>query len=570
MGRQGAMKTMRNRKVVAGLALLTLGLFGVGVRALAQDAQQGASPLRRAVRLSYVDGQVTVAQGSQMLADHATVNTPLFEGEQLTTADDGKAEIQFEDGSVARLAPDSSLTLSVLRGSGSSGVADVTVNSGLAYLEFQGGGQAGQISAHFGSSAATTSGFTVLRVDMDTPPGTVSVFSGNAHLQIAASPNGAAAEADIHGGEMITLNGSDPNQYLVSESIEPDSWDAWNSDRDEALTAASATQSQTPIDLGSGTGSPAWSDLSANGSWYDMPGQGYMWSPFEAANAGFDPYGNGNWMFTPGYGYVWASGYPWGYLPFQFGMWNYYGGFGWGWTPGVGGYSPWWGTGYYGGPNVGTGPAGYQPVTRPHLSRQPIGHRPMPVISVNRQGVIAHGALPARGQSTPVTIAGNKVSAIHPLPSQPVYSHQGFVASGNHSTLGSAGAQRGNGLSTHALPESRGGYLLGGTNGRSRSYVPGESRGRQGYTSQRTSSGMRGLTPSDRSARSYSSGSSSRSGRSSGGLHSLGSYHSSSSGGFHGSSGGGGFHGSSGGGSHGSGGGGHGGGHGGGGGGGGH
>ncbi len=539
------MKTMRNCKRVAGLALLTLGLFGAGVAAQPQQAQQGAGSLRRAVRLSYVDGQVTLAQGSLVLADHAVVNTPLFEGEQLTTADDGKAEIQFEDGSVARLAPDSSLTLQVLRGSGSSGVAAVTVNSGLAYLEFQGGEQAGRISVHFGSSVAITSGFTVLRVDMDMPPGTMSVFSGNAHLLIDASPNGAASETDLHGGEMITLNGSDPNQYLVSESIEPDSWDAWNSDRDETLTAASAAQSQTPIDLGSGTGSPAWGDLSANGSWYNVPGQGYMWSPYDAADSGFDPYGNGDWMYTPGYGYVWASGYPWGYLPFQFGMWNYYGGFGWGWAPGAGGYMPWWGSGYYGGPNIGNGPAGYRPVSRPNPPHQPIGHHPMPVISVSRHEVFAHSPLPARGQSAPVTIAGNRVSAIHPLPSQPAGMHQGFVASGNHSGLGMAGSQPGNGLASHALPESRSGYLLGGTSGRPRSDLSGGSLGRQSYTSQRTSSGVRGLTPGDRSSRSYSSGSLSRSGKSSGGLHTLGSSHSSSAGGSHSSSGGGGggFHG---------------------------
>ena len=36
----------------------------------------------------------------------------------LATGDDGRAEIQFEDGSVARISPDSSLTLSALRGQG--------------------------------------------------------------------------------------------------------------------------------------------------------------------------------------------------------------------------------------------------------------------------------------------------------------------------------------------------------------------------------------------------------------------------------------------------------------------
>ena len=43
-----------------------------------------------------------LAQGNQVLADQAVANTPLLEGTQLTTADNGRAEIQFEDGSVAR------------------------------------------------------------------------------------------------------------------------------------------------------------------------------------------------------------------------------------------------------------------------------------------------------------------------------------------------------------------------------------------------------------------------------------------------------------------------------------
>ena len=121
--------------------------------------------------------------------------------------------------------------------------------------------------------------------------------------------------------------------YQLAESIEPDSWDAWNSDRDQALTAEAAAQTGASANLGEPQ-NPAWNDLDANGNWYDVPGQGYVWSPYEAASAAFDPYGYGNWMWTPGYGYLWISGYPWGYMPFQCGAWNYFDGFGWGWAPG--------------------------------------------------------------------------------------------------------------------------------------------------------------------------------------------------------------------------------------------
>jgi hypothetical protein len=352
-----------NRKGIAGLAFLVVGLVVIATVAWAQDAQQNPGQPARAVRLSLVDGQVKLAQGDQVLAEQAAANTPLFEGMQLTTSDNGKAEIQFEDGSVARLAPDSSLTLEVLRGAGASADAEMILNSGLAYFELQGGGLAGQIRVRFGSTMATGSGFTVLRVAMDTPPGSLAVFSGNVHFEIASTA-AASVAADLHGGESIALDPADPSQYSLAESIEPNSWDAWNSDRDQALTAEAAAQTGAPANLGE-TANPAWNDLDANGSWYDVPGQGYVWSPNDAADAGFDPYGNGEWTFTPGYGYVWVSGYPWGYVPFQCGAWNFYNGFGWGWAPGMGGCAPWWGRGAYGGLNIGFAPGGYRPISRP-------------------------------------------------------------------------------------------------------------------------------------------------------------------------------------------------------------
>jgi len=436
------MNLMGNRKGNAGLALLVLGLFFLGAAAAAQNPQQGSGQPARAVRLSYVDGQVKLSQGDQVLADQAMINTPLLEGMQLTTADNGKAEIQFEDGSVTRVAPDSILTLQVLRGAGTTADAELTLNSGLAYFEIQGGGQAGQISVHFSSSVATTSGFTVLRVSMDTPPGSLAVFSGNVHLQVGSS---GGVSTDLHGGENIAINPADPSQNSVAEAIEPNSWDSWNSDRDQALTTEAAEQTGAPSNLGVSE-NPAWNDLDANGSWYDVPDQGYVWSPYEAANADFDPYGNGQWMYTPAYGYLWASGYSWGYTPYQCGAWNFYSGFGWGWAPGMGGCTPWWGLGFYGGPNIGFAPIGYRPISRPLPPHGPIGHRPMPVIPVSRHMALVNAPLPARDKNKQVTIAGSTVIAMRPLTVRPGYSHDTYTSEGNHPTPGVTGAGTGNGV----------------------------------------------------------------------------------------------------------------------------
>ncbi len=407
-----------------GSVALLLGLTGTTVIVRADDAAQPS----RAVRLSSVDGQVQLAQGKQTIADTAVANTPLFAGETLTTADDGRAEIQFEDGSVARLSPNSSLTLTTLQGSGAGAEAEITLNGGLGYFEMQGGGQAGTIKVQFADSLVTASGFTVLRVNLDTPPGELAVFSGNAHLE-----RGSALTVDLHGGESVALNGQDPARYDLKETIEPDSWDSWNSDRDQALTAESADKTGATKDYANSS-NPAWNDLDANGNWYNVPGQGNVWSPYDASNPGWDPYGNGNWGFSPGYGYTWISGYPWGYMPYQCGAWNYYDTFGWGWAPGIGGCNPWWYGGSYFGPNIGIGYGGYRPPLRPHPPRRPFGFD-HGLIAVNRKPMpLTKGMLPVRDRNSMVTIAGHPVAPLHPVTARPQYDHSasGFV---NHTVI---------------------------------------------------------------------------------------------------------------------------------------
>ena len=409
-------------------AVVAAGLLFAGA-ASADDAGQ---PAASAARLSSVDGQVRITQGGQVLADPAPVNAPLLAGARVETGDDGKAEIQFEDGSVARLAPGSALTLTAL---GPQGV-QVNLESGLGYFELQGGADGAPMRIGFGDSVATATGFTVFRIQLDNPPGSLAVFSGNAHLE-----RGSAMAVDLHGGESVSLNAADPSHYDLAESIEPDSWDAWNSDRDQALNAQAADQTGAAGNF-TNNNTPAWNDLDSDGNWYNVPSQGYVWSPYEAANADFDPYGNGSWFSSPGYGYLWASAYPWGYLPFQCGQWNFYDGFGWGWAPGLGfapgmamgpgigmgfgGCRPWWRTGRYGGPNIGRPPLGYRPI------RPPVFHGVAarnPVIAVNRTSSIAPGEIAGRNKFSPVTIAGASVMPLRPLTAQQKYQSgpSGFV-----------------------------------------------------------------------------------------------------------------------------------------------
>jgi len=407
-------KRIPGQAAALAMALLLAG-WTQAPQLRAQDQAQPQAQPARAIRLSFVEGKVSLTKNGQELAAEATANTPLFQGTEIKTAEDGRAEIQFEEGSVARLAPNTAVTLSTLSGAGPNGDAEIKVQSGLAYFELQETNESGVMGIHFGDAQVTASGFTVLRISMDTPPGELAVLSGNARVERGE------AQVNLHGGESIVLDASSSTGYVVSESVEPDSWDSWNSDRDQVLTSEASQQTGAQSQISGGSSNPAWSDLDANGNWYNVPGQGYVWSPYDASNPYFDPYGYGNWMWTPGYDYIWVSGYPWGYLPFQCGLWNFYGGFGWGWAPGIGGCSPWWGAGFYPGPFIGVVPVGYRPIRRPPI---PVHGGPprARMITGNRTPVAYANSLPARTRNAAVQIAGNTVQPLPMRYSRPQYN----------------------------------------------------------------------------------------------------------------------------------------------------
>jgi len=502
--------------------LLALAALAVGAQTLAPAlrADDANAQPARAVRLSSVDGGVQLSTGNQVLADGAVANTPLFEGTRVVTGDDGRAEIQFEDGSVARLSPNSALTLTVLRGAGPNSEAEITLDDGLGYFELQNGPQSGAMSLKFGDSVATASGFTVMRISLDNPPGELAVFSGNAHLD----RDGALA-VDMHGGESLALSANDATRYTLNESIEADSWDSWNSDRDQVLTSESAVKTGATNDYAQSS-NPAWSDLDANGNWYDVPGQGNIWSPYDASNPGWDPYGNGNWGYSQGFGYTWISANSWGYLPYACGAWNWYDAFGWGWAPGVGGCNPWWGAGLYIGPNIGNGFGGYRPPMRPRAPRRPFGGGGL--IAVNRRPMPMAGSLPARDRNTVVKIAGYTVQPLHPVSPRPVYDHSasGFV---NRTVVTNVG-------SVPAAGQGR--ADPGPTFGVSRSGSPSSS-GARNSTASGAAAGARSSAGSTHSASSSSSVSHASSG---GGGYSAPAAPAASGGGGHAGGGGGGHH----------------------------
>ena len=145
--------------------------------------------------------------------------------------------------------------------------------------------------------------------------------------------------------------------YTIADGIIPNGFDQWNDQRDEEAAKQAASQTTARAQQGGGSmlegGYAAGAIWMRYGGWYPIPGYGMGWQPY-GAGPGFDPYGYGSWVNVGGFGVGWASGYPWGWLPFQCGGWSYIGSSGWFWLPGGGcdiwgpyGYPPYGVGGYY-------------------------------------------------------------------------------------------------------------------------------------------------------------------------------------------------------------------------------
>jgi hypothetical protein len=321
------------------LAILTIFLLVTAPlsRAQAQDEDQDQyqAPVpsdvaydsqARIVRISYVEGQVRIDTGHGY--ESATMNVPITERAWLQTRSDGWAEVQFEDGSLVRLAPDTVINFTQL-GRLSSGGTVTTIDLDQGEAEFK-------IARHDDSEFQVTVKNKTISLDHS---GSFRVTSTNSDpLEIAVFKGGVTVHDPESGGdvavnknETFALDPMDPAQYALDKGTEADQLDQWSRQRDDSLSAYASANNGYPYQYGAG-------DLNYYGQYFDVPGYGMVWQP-TGVNLGWDPFMNGYWTYSPAYGYMWVSAYPWGWLPYRYGNWIYINGRGWCWEPG--GWSRW-------------------------------------------------------------------------------------------------------------------------------------------------------------------------------------------------------------------------------------
>src|SRR5712671_6980256 len=122
------------RGAIFGSRLVKMLAASAVVAAVFLVASASAESKARIVRLSEVQGTVQIDRATGEGFDKAFINLPVIEGARLKTGKDGRAEVEFEDGSALRLAPGSEVDFTRLAlGDDGQKLSTVQLVSGTLY-----------------------------------------------------------------------------------------------------------------------------------------------------------------------------------------------------------------------------------------------------------------------------------------------------------------------------------------------------------------------------------------------------------------------------------------------------
>jgi hypothetical protein len=313
-----------NRKSGIFIAILLL-MVAVAPMAFGADTTHSSGTFSllhvRIVRLSFVSGDVLIKRPNESDWTAGSVNTPIEEGFSVATGANSFAEVEFENGSTARIGQGSQLdfTQLALTQQGDK-INKLELSKGYATFHFT-PQHRDQYEVDASGISMTIHGKSEFRTNIENNSLHVEVFEGG----VQAAHDGKTE--DVGKNRMLTYDPNATEAVVLGNSFERDSWDKWTQARDRQSVAAMNDESFS-------LNSPlfGWADLDTYGDWSYFPGYGYAWAPYEPA--GWSPYSAGMWGNYPGWGFTWISAEPWGWLPFHNGFWNYDASMGWFWIPG--------------------------------------------------------------------------------------------------------------------------------------------------------------------------------------------------------------------------------------------
>jgi len=358
----------------------------------------------RIIRLSLVHGDVRIlhdSKGDPLANDkapweRAELNLPIRQHDVLAT-DNGRAEVEFENGAMAFISENSVLEFFDLSLDDGSLTTRLILRQGTGSF-YVNPARADYFSVTGGDFTAEAAGRANFRMDNFDDGSTVAVIKGQVSV---VHKNDTKLLAR---GQSFTMSANGISS--VSSAPQSDDFDRWVSGREDSVVTATnaAMQYSNSSSYVSGFG-----DLYTYGGFYPIAGVGYGWQPY-GVGLGWSPFDYGNWFYGSQFGWSFIGSQPWGWLPYHYGGWLFQPGIGWLWTP----------TGFGGG-NVGVK---YHPVSATFVrSGSTVAMVPThPQDSGSKTPLNLARVMPLTSQGN-AEATGDKWKVVKEVPAQALVSH---------------------------------------------------------------------------------------------------------------------------------------------------
>ena len=373
----------------------------------------------RIIRISYLQGDVRFARdikGDPLAAndnitwENAELNLPVRQGFVITT-EKGRAEVEFENGSLAILGDNTVLQFFDLSLEDGAKTTRLILRQGTASF-YVNPANGDYFSVTGGDFSVEADGRAAFRLDNFDDGSKVNVSRG--HISVLRKKGATNLEK----GQSLSMNAGDPKDATVATASAPDDFDHWVSGRiDTSNNAVAAAQQYiNTVNYTSGVGS-----LYTYGAFYPCGTMGNCWRPY-GVGANWSPFDSGLWFTDPSIGMSFIGNQPWGWLPYHYGGWVFEPAYGWLWSPNA-----------FGGGGLGYGGVPiYSPVTGTWL-RGKGGNGPVGIVPthpLDRHGKVplnlAQGVFPVNNgvvARSIVSSSGVEWKSVKTLPTNTVNAH---------------------------------------------------------------------------------------------------------------------------------------------------
>ena len=301
---------IRARSLVHSLGWATALLFSLSFSAAQAQAPDDnapdADPPDRAVRFSYVQGDVSLQPAGEEEWATAVVNRPLTTGDKLWTEDNARVEM-YVGGAAVRLGGDTGFSfLNVdddnIQMRMTAGVMDVRVRSldSNDHIEID--------TPNIALSILRPGKYRV-EVNDEGDATVVKVSEGEAEA------SGGSQDVVVHAQQAMTFSGTDRVVAQTGSLGAPDAFDSWSLERDRRDQVCDDIQTAQYVDP-EVTG---YQDLDDNGSWSSEPDMDMCGHRLALRSAG-RPIGTALGVGVA-LGMDLVDDAPWGYAPFHYGRW---------------------------------------------------------------------------------------------------------------------------------------------------------------------------------------------------------------------------------------------------------